>query len=672
MIDTAKSNSAFRGFSVGKDNVDVSHLQFFNDTIFFVNDEESLVVLLDILKVFSVVSGLSINLQKCQLLGINLNEEIVERQAKEIGCEVGQWPIQFLGLPLGDSPRSKGFWEPVISKCANRLDSWSAFLSRGGRLTLIQSVLSSIPIYYLSLFCIPKSVVGIIEKLMRDFLWEGAEHSGADHLVSWNEFCKSRSHGGLGIGNLALRNKAFLFKWLWWFPMESTSLWHRVVRSRYGSDGGHWDTNVGGRFSTRGPWKDISSLYEEYRSLVYFKVGRGDRIRFWEDVWIGDSSFKLKYPDLFRVSEAKNYLIKDVVVGEEINSSEGLCLDFRFRRNLFDWEIPSLVELFNLIKFVDLPQILEDKRIWIPDTSGVFNCKTAFQSLSCANLGPELPWAKREEDLFNICHQVGVFAVKSMISRTILTTELPYVLSVIMNENKIWSVGSFVEPPSEREVLGDLITSDNCKEDKLSKKHELWFLINGKPVRFSIQEFAIVSGLYTGGELTPEELNVVSSNNNLKNKYFKDRSIKIEDVANVLDNIPKEERMKDRVKLCFIYLLSAFLLNSSAGTTIDLSWLRLVDNLEIFDQYPWGRLVYEKIIDQITRVKFRKDHNKDIIRWNFICCPWIFQIWICEAMPKLGEMIGQRIPGNHIPRWIGWKINVKVQNITVARISKLI
>ncbi|XP_062109433.1 uncharacterized protein LOC133820653 [Humulus lupulus] len=396
MIDTAKSKSAFRGFSVGKDNMDVSHLQFVDDTIFFVNDKESLVVLLEILKVFSVVSGLSINLQKCQLLGINLNEEIVERQAKEIGCEVGQWPIQYLGLPLGDSPRSKGFWEPVISKCANRLDSWkSAFLSRGGRLTLIQSVLSSIPVYYLSLLCIPKSVVGIIEKLMRDFLWEGAEHSGADHLVSWNEVCKSRSYEGLGIGNLALRNKAFLFKWLWWFPMESTSLWHGVVRSRYGSDGGHWDTNVGGRFSTRGPWKEISALYEEYRSLVYFKVGRGDRIRFWEDVWIGDSSFKQKYPNLFRVSEAKNFLIKDVVVGEEINSSEGLCLNFRFRRNLFDWEIPSLVELFNLIKFVDLPQILEDKRIWILDTSGVFNCKTAFQSLSCANLGPELPWAKR-------------------------------------------------------------------------------------------------------------------------------------------------------------------------------------------------------------------------------------------------------------------------------------
>ncbi|XP_062096226.1 uncharacterized protein LOC133802006 [Humulus lupulus] len=213
MIDKGKSVSAFRDFIVGKDKVDVSHLQFVDDTMFFAHDDESLAVLLDILKVFSIVSGLSINLQKCQLLRINLWKELVDQKASGIGCEVGQWPIQYLGRPLGASPRSKVFWEPVVSNCAKRLDSWkSAFMSRGGRLTLIQSVLSSIPVYYLSLFRIPKSVAGVIEKRMRDFLWEGTNQSGGDHLLSWLEVCKSRSHGGLGIGNLVLRNKAFLMK----------------------------------------------------------------------------------------------------------------------------------------------------------------------------------------------------------------------------------------------------------------------------------------------------------------------------------------------------------------------------------------------------------------------------------------------------------------------------
>ncbi|XP_062118257.1 uncharacterized protein LOC133831865 [Humulus lupulus] len=350
--------SAFRGFSVGKDRVDVSHLQFADDTIFFANDEESLLLLLDILKVFGVVFGLSINLQKCQLLGINMQTELVDRKASEIGCE-------------------------------------SAFLSRGGRLTLIQSVLSSLLVYYLSLFRIPKNVVEVIEKLMCDFLWEGADKSGADHLVSWNEVCNSRSHGGLRIGNLVLRNKAFLMKWLWRFPLETLSLWHRVVKSRYGDNGGRWDTYCGDRLFARGPWRDITFLYEDYRHLVYFKVGRGDRICFWEDTWFGDCSLKSKFNDLFRVSEAANFLIKDMVVAEDRSRSGGLGWDFRFRRNLFDREVPTLIEMLVLLKVVDLPAILEDKRIWKPDSSDVFSCKMTFHSLAYAHLGPEFSWAKR-------------------------------------------------------------------------------------------------------------------------------------------------------------------------------------------------------------------------------------------------------------------------------------
>ena len=58
-----------------------------------------------------------------------------------------------------------------MTKVAKRLDVWKhTFLSRGGRLTLIRSVLSLLPIYYLSLFKMPQGITDEIEKLMRDFL----------------------------------------------------------------------------------------------------------------------------------------------------------------------------------------------------------------------------------------------------------------------------------------------------------------------------------------------------------------------------------------------------------------------------------------------------------------------------------------------------------------------
>ena len=99
--------------------------------------------------------------------------------------EVGVWPITYLGLQLRGNPRSRAFWDPIINKVTKRLDGWKkAFLSKRGRLTLIEAVLSAIPTYYFSLFRLPSGVSKELEKIMRNFLWKGADGDGGDHLVS--------------------------------------------------------------------------------------------------------------------------------------------------------------------------------------------------------------------------------------------------------------------------------------------------------------------------------------------------------------------------------------------------------------------------------------------------------------------------------------------------------
>ena len=47
------------------------------------------------------------------------------------------------------------------------------YLSKGGCLTLLKSMLLSIPTYFLSLFTIPTRVANRIENLQWDFLWGG-------------------------------------------------------------------------------------------------------------------------------------------------------------------------------------------------------------------------------------------------------------------------------------------------------------------------------------------------------------------------------------------------------------------------------------------------------------------------------------------------------------------
>ena len=59
--------------------------------------------------------------------------------AKEGGCEVGKWPLTYLGMPLGGNEGCGSFWGQVVEKVLKRLDVWNKrCLTRGGRLVLLK------------------------------------------------------------------------------------------------------------------------------------------------------------------------------------------------------------------------------------------------------------------------------------------------------------------------------------------------------------------------------------------------------------------------------------------------------------------------------------------------------------------------------------------------------
>jgi len=60
------------------------------------------------------------------------------------------------------------------------------YLSKGERLTLIKSVLSSIPTYFLYLFPLPSLVAIKLEEIQRKFLWGSFGSDFKFHLVRWN------------------------------------------------------------------------------------------------------------------------------------------------------------------------------------------------------------------------------------------------------------------------------------------------------------------------------------------------------------------------------------------------------------------------------------------------------------------------------------------------------
>lgn len=377
LVSRAVSNGLVKGLSVGSEGILISHLQFADDTILFLEpDAESFVNVLSLLRFFEIASGLKINLSKSGLAGINVDSQVLTAFALSAGCQSLHWPLVYLGIPLGGNPRALSFWDPVVSKISKRLDNWKgAFFSLGGRITLVQSCLSSIPLYFLSLFRIPVAVAKKIERIMRDFLWSGSENTVKDHLVSWEICCRPKKEGGLGLGNLVSKNVALAGKWLWRFPSHSSSLWHKIIRSKYGMHLNGWDTISASKASHACPWKFITQGLPSFSSFLSFRLGDGQRIRFWEDKWVGNVPLLEACPRLFRLSSLHNTPVC------QFYSFLNRSWNFHFFRNLLDREVSELQFLLSVLDSTHLSSEV-DKRIWTLDPSGVFSCKSYFQFLT--------------------------------------------------------------------------------------------------------------------------------------------------------------------------------------------------------------------------------------------------------------------------------------------------
>lgn len=217
-------------------------------------------------------------------------------------CNTGAFPTTYLGLPLGARHRSTDIWNVIIENFEKRLASWQQqFLSWGGRLTLIISVLDSILIYFMSLFPIPGKVYKQLDKIRRTFLWEGWSKDHKFHLVKWPKVTLPKTLGGLGIKDLALHNKCLLMKWHWRYNQEEVGFWKKVIQAKHGFSS-HWCTNTTRSSHGIGLWKGIRNLWEEFSQNTSLQVGDGAHIRFWRDKWLGTTFLKDAYPSLFMIA----------------------------------------------------------------------------------------------------------------------------------------------------------------------------------------------------------------------------------------------------------------------------------------------------------------------------------------------------------------------------------
>jgi hypothetical protein len=181
MMSSLVANNLFTGYGVGNTNsVAVSHLQFADDTLLLgAKSWANVRALRAVLTIFAEMSGLNVNFNKSILVGVNIADSWLNEAASILNCKVGKIPFLYLGLSIGGDPRRLAFWDPVVNTIKSRLSRWqSRFLSFGGRLVLLKSVLTSLPVYALSFFKAPSGIISSINSIFSKFFGEGVRKTG--------------------------------------------------------------------------------------------------------------------------------------------------------------------------------------------------------------------------------------------------------------------------------------------------------------------------------------------------------------------------------------------------------------------------------------------------------------------------------------------------------------
>lgn len=185
------------GIKFGNGVKNINHSQFVDDTLLIggasITIAQCFKTLLD--KYMRYSDGLVNQLKSC-IYGWNTTAQVIHNIANTFGvsCNYGWTHFTYLGMLVSLGPLKAEVWDTVIEKMKRKVQQWgSIWLNPVGRLILLKSGISSLPLYQFCLHQAPASFHYKMEVILCQFLWQGGENDKRKfNLVNWKKVIQSQ------------------------------------------------------------------------------------------------------------------------------------------------------------------------------------------------------------------------------------------------------------------------------------------------------------------------------------------------------------------------------------------------------------------------------------------------------------------------------------------------
>jgi len=232
---------------------------------------------------------------------------------------------RYLGLSTLFGRSRVSSFDYIKGRIWAKLNGWKdKFLTHAGKEILLRSVTQAIPMYTMSVFHLPKTLIREINAMMGKFWWSFKDNFNKISWMSWKRMGRNKNIGGLGYRDLECFNMAMLVKQCWRLLKWPDSLVACVMREKYHPSVDFLDSNIGRRPSF--VWRSIWQTKPLLQEGLMWRVGNGSKIKLWEDKWISGSPHRIQDP--IRV------LPRDARVADIINQEANW------------WDIPLIEQIF--------------------------------------------------------------------------------------------------------------------------------------------------------------------------------------------------------------------------------------------------------------------------------------------------------------------------------------